>query len=129
MSSLKYHNPNVQMDVVRTKEVCGSPTLTIEFGIYIFNSPLLPSNYMLTLTDSASPQTFDIKDKDRADIYTAVLEATKATLVPTTEEDNALTIAYDKLKKHILQRAGNRKARIEAAKVAGRTMNISPLVQ
>lgn len=84
---------------------------------------------MLTLTESASAQILDIKDKDRADIYTAVLEATKATLVPTTEEDNALTIAYDQLKKRILQRAGNRKARIEAAKVAGRTMNISPLVQ
>lgn len=84
---------------------------------------------MLTLTDSASAQTLDIKDKDRADIYTAVLEATKATLVPTTEEDNDLIIEYDKFKKRILQRAGNRKVRIEAARVAGRTMNISPLVQ
>lgn len=84
---------------------------------------------MLIPTDSASTQTLDIKDKDRADIYAAVLEATKATLVPTTEEDNTMALAYEKFKKHLVDRVANRKARIEAAKLAGRAMNISPLVQ
>lgn len=73
--------------------------------------------------------TFDLKDKDRADIYTAVLEATKATPVPTSEEDNQRIISFDAFKKREVQRIANRKARIEAERVAGRTMNISPLVQ
>lgn len=73
--------------------------------------------------------TFDLKDKDRVDIYSAVLEATKATLVPTSEEDNQKILLFDAFKKRMVQRIANRKARIEAAKVAGRTMNISPLVQ
>lgn len=84
---------------------------------------------MLTLADSASAQTLELKDRDRADIYAAVLEATKATPVPVTEEDNHMMLAYEALKKSIVQRAANRKARIAASRLVGRTMNISPLVQ
>lgn len=32
MPSLKYYNPGVEMDVVRTAEAGGPSTLTIEFG-------------------------------------------------------------------------------------------------
>lgn len=116
------------MDVVRTSEIGGSPTLTIEFGnIYSYIPP--PSNYVLSFTDSASAQTLELKDRDKADIYTAVLEATKATPVPMTEEDNHMILAYEALKTRLVQKIANRKARIAASKLVGRTMNISPLVQ
>lgn len=128
LPSLKYHNPQIEMDVVRTSEIGGSATLTIEFG-NIYSYIPLSQICVLTLADSASAQTFELKDRDRADIYAAVLEATKATPIPMTEEDNHMILAYEELKKRIVQRAANRKARIAASKLAGRTMNISPLVQ
>jgi hypothetical protein len=58
-----------------------------------------------------------------------VLELTKATPIPTSEEDNRILLEYDALKKREAKKVANQKARRELQKVAGRKMNISPLAQ
>ncbi|KAG0636860.1 hypothetical protein HOY80DRAFT_317314 [Tuber brumale] len=76
---LKYHNPNVDMQVHRDRKSGGDATLVIEF-------------------DGGKTETIDVKDKHENEIVRAVIDLTKAKPVPTSEED-AETIAQYELYK------------------------------
>ncbi|KAH8153942.1 uncharacterized protein LAJ45_01709 [Morchella importuna] len=102
MPALKYHNPNVQMDVHRSRDPMTPSTLTIEF-------------------DGDRKEVLNVQHKDNTDICTTVLELTKATPVPTSEEDAALIREYEQLKKRDIQKVKNRESRIAAEKEAKRT--------
>ncbi|KAG0128927.1 putative 50S ribosomal protein Mrp49 [Tuber indicum] len=73
---LKYHNPNVDMQVHRDRESGGDATLVIEF-------------------DGGKTETIDVKHKHENDIVHAVLESTKAKPVPTSEEDAEIVAQYE----------------------------------
>ncbi|KAA8905374.1 hypothetical protein FN846DRAFT_951117 [Sphaerosporella brunnea] len=90
---LKYHNPDVQMDVTRRSTIGGPATLEIEFA-------------------SDKKAVIDCQHKHENEIVKALIDLTRAKQIPINERDSVLA------NEHLLEEA--RLFRAKAAKMAKR---------
>ncbi|KAL7275570.1 hypothetical protein RUND412_001496 [Rhizina undulata] len=101
MPRLKYHNPEVQMDVMRRREEGSPATMTIEF-------------------DGDRKEVVDIQNKHENDICKAVFELTKARELPINENDSRLAEEYLAQKALAKKREAEKEARMAAKREAAR---------
>ncbi|KAI5818163.1 CI-B8 domain-containing protein, partial [Pyronema omphalodes] len=72
---LKFHNPDVPMEVIQKKDVGGPATLVIEFK-------------------GDRKETIDVQHRHESDIIKEVLQITNAKQLPINPEDNKLANEY-----------------------------------
>jgi len=95
MPRLKYHNPEVQMDVIRTQEKGGPATLTVEF-------------------EGDRKEVLDVQHKHENDIINMLFQLTQARQLPINDEDSRLADEYLRDKEQKVQTTLAREARYAA---------------
>jgi hypothetical protein len=116
---LKFHNPDVAMDVKQTQLKGGPATLTVEFGTVRTREGLC-GRVLIRRIDSADkkPVVIDCQHKHEKDIIKQLINITKATQLPINERDEAAVTEWleDKKRREVFE--AEKMARRAAAREA-----------